>query len=349
MSNEEESLDNLDMDAFLISVESKLRGPFSSLDLGRAIASAHSPREYLQNISMVLPRMDKVVQLRVLVGLLGVDPSEDTDDVIFKILTEAQEAPLHEEWVRVAAGLVQGILFYRHSGERDMGDEVQKLLEKTCKDILSREPLATDADPLFAPYYYSLLNPDTLHRILPECMSNPHFSANENAEIIRQDDTLEQDEQPVSASRLVEEAPAVALPPVIMPGRGTTNTFASKLKQPASKSSMFLPSKKPASATGGRLGRQLAVRTTHCLCTSLQCGLLILPRLVILLLDHEKLGIAHSKAWGCTNTVGKESSAGTDGNRSSGEQWSQCYWLSWSAWWHSNHEVWQQSLQNEND
>jgi hypothetical protein len=264
MSNEEDSPDNQDLDAFLIFVESKLRGPFSSLDLGRAIASARSPREYLQSISKVLPRMEKVVQLRVLVGLLGVDPSEDTDDVIFEILTEAQEAPLHEEWVRVAAGLVQGILFYRDSRERDMGEEAQKLLEKTCKDILSREPLATDVDPLFAPYYYSLLNPDTLQCILPECMSNPHFSVNENAEILKEDETLEQEEQRALASRLVEEAPAAALPPVIMPGRSTMSTFASKPKQTASKTSMFLPSKKPASATGGRLGRQLAVRTTHC-------------------------------------------------------------------------------------
>jgi hypothetical protein len=43
--------------------------------------------------------------LQMLVGILGVDPSEDTDDVIFEFLSEAQEAPLHEEWVRLAAGL----------------------------------------------------------------------------------------------------------------------------------------------------------------------------------------------------------------------------------------------------
>jgi hypothetical protein len=67
--------------------------------------------------------MDKVVQLRALIGILGVDPSNNTDDVIFEILTEAQEAPLHEEWVQVAAGLVQRILFYRDSRARDMGEE----------------------------------------------------------------------------------------------------------------------------------------------------------------------------------------------------------------------------------
>jgi hypothetical protein len=52
------------------------------------------------------------------------------DDVIFEILMEAQEAPLHEEWVQVAAGLVQRILFSRDSRVRDMGEEARKLLEK---------------------------------------------------------------------------------------------------------------------------------------------------------------------------------------------------------------------------
>jgi hypothetical protein len=187
---------------------------------------------------------------------------------MYEILTEAQEAPLHEEWVRVAAGIVQGILFSGDLGERDMGEEAQKLLEKTCQDILSREPVATDTDPLFAPYYFSLLNPDTLQRILPECLSNPHFSANENAEILKQDETLEQEELAMacsaSASRAAEEKAPAALPPVIMPGRGNMRTTASKPKPAATKTSMFLPSK----ATGGRLGRQLAVRTTHCSCKS---------------------------------------------------------------------------------
>jgi DNA/RNA-binding domain of Phe-tRNA-synthetase-like protein len=69
------------------------------------------------------------MQLHALIGILEVDPSDDTD-IIFEILTEAQEAPLHEEWVRVAAGLVQRILFYRDSRARDMREEAQKLLEK---------------------------------------------------------------------------------------------------------------------------------------------------------------------------------------------------------------------------
>ena len=225
-----------------------------------------------------------------------------------------------------------------------MGEEAQKVLEKTCKEILSREPIAPDTDPLFAPYYYSLLNPDTLQHILPECMSNPHFSANENAEILKQDETLEQEEQPASTSRLEEEAPAIALPLVIMPGRSTMSTFASKPKQPASMTSMFLPSKKPAIATRGRLGRQLAVRTTHCLRRSLQCGLLILPRLVVLCLEYEKSGIAHSKGWSCTDASGKESSAGTDDNHGNGEHWRQCHWHAGSAWRRSSHEVWSKSL-----
>jgi hypothetical protein len=62
----------------------------------------------LDRISQVLSRSDKIIQMRVLVGLLGLDPEQDTDRGIDKILTQAQEAPLHKEWVRIIAGLTQG-------------------------------------------------------------------------------------------------------------------------------------------------------------------------------------------------------------------------------------------------
>jgi hypothetical protein len=291
MANEGESA-NHDLDVFLAGVESKLRAPFSSLELSRAISTAPSPREYLETIATVLPRMDKVVQLRVLVGLLGLDPSEDTDVVIHDILTQAQDEMLFEEWVRVAAGLVQGILFSGDEGERNVGEEATKVLIKACggdeaKKLLKQEAESkgkpvdeknlkgildqksdsgassdvVDMNPLFAPYYYSLVNPDTLQRILPECMSNPHFSVNEDADILTEDERREKEEQaaaPASAGRVTEEAAPAALPPVIMPGRKST-AAKPKPKAPAAKASMFLPSRKPAAVVGGRMGREMAV------------------------------------------------------------------------------------------
>lgn len=281
-----------DLDVFLAGVESKLRAPFSSLSLTSAIATAPSPRKYLETIGKVLCRMDKVVQLRVLVALLGLEPSLETDSVVYDILTQAQDEALFEEWVRVAAGLVQGILFSGNEGERDVGEEATRVLIKACggqearkllqeeakgkqvnekhlNGILDQQTVdggassdVVDMNPLFAPYFYSLLNPETLERILPECMTNPHFSVNENADILLEDERKEREEQaaaaPVSTSLVTEEAAApAALPPVIMPGRKSTSANS---KVPAAKSSMFIPSRKPTAVVGGRMGRQMAVR-----------------------------------------------------------------------------------------
>ena len=296
MANEGEST-NHDLDVFLAGVESKLRAPYSSLELSRAISTAPSPREYLETIAKVLPRMDIVVQLRVLVGLLGLDPSEDTDVVVYDILTQAQNDTLFEEWVRVAAGLVQGLIFSGDNGERDVGEEATRVLIKACggpeaKKLLQQEAESkgkqvgekklkgildqkldhgtssnvVDMNPLFAPYYYSLVNSDTLQLILPECMSNPHFSVNEDADILKKDERREREEQAavasVSASRTAEEAAPAAPPPVIMPGRKST-AAKPKPKGPAAKSSMFLTSRKPTAMVGGRMAQQVAVRIYH--------------------------------------------------------------------------------------
>jgi len=298
MANEGETTHH-DLDVFLTGVESKLRAPFSSLEISRAITTAPSSREYLETVGKVLPRMDKVVQLRLLIGLLGVEPSDDTDDSIYDLLTQAQDKTLFEDWTRVAAGLVQGILFSGDTGERDVGKEATEVLIKACggadaKKLLEQEAEqegkdfdeknlngildqqsendassgSIDMNPLFAPYYYSLVNPDTLERILPECMSNPHFSVNEKADVLNEDERREREEQsaaaPVSTGRIAEEAAPSALPPVIMPGRKSTTTKP-KSKAPAAKSSMFLPSRKPTAVVGGRMGRQVVVRILKCL------------------------------------------------------------------------------------
>ena len=104
-----------DLDTFLTSIESKLRGPFSSLDLAKAVTTTAlrgslTPREYLQAIAKVIKRTDKVIQSRMVIGLLGLDPSKDTNDEIYSILEQAQDDD-SEEWVRVISGLIQGIMF----------------------------------------------------------------------------------------------------------------------------------------------------------------------------------------------------------------------------------------------
>jgi hypothetical protein len=202
-----------DLDAFLTSVESKLRGPFSSLDLSKAVSTralrgSLSADEYLDRISQVLSRSDKIIQMRVMVGLLGLDPEQDTDREIDKILTQAQEGPLHEEWVRIISGLVQGIMFQNEDDTRSRGQEANERLEKTCTEIIRRvqeleqdteemqdDPsrlTTADVDPTFAPYRYALLNPTLLKATLPETQSHEHFQVQEEADILLMDQNEDQ-------------------------------------------------------------------------------------------------------------------------------------------------------------
>ena len=123
---------NIDLDLFLTGVESKLRGPFTSLELTKvlttpALRGSHlNEAQYLNQVSKVFSRADKVIQMRILIGLLGLEPDDDDHDgnndldaEIAALIDQAQEAPRHEEWVRVIAGLVQGILFRKNNSNNE--------------------------------------------------------------------------------------------------------------------------------------------------------------------------------------------------------------------------------------
>mmetsp|Transcript_47090 Transcript_47090/g.114944 ORF Transcript_47090/g.114944 Transcript_47090/m.114944 type:complete len:754 (+) Transcript_47090:198-2459(+) len=77
-----------ELDTFLSSIESKLRSPFSSLDLARAANNAaaltttasssnvsgdSAVSEYLRKLLQVITKPDKIIQCRMLIGLLGID------------------------------------------------------------------------------------------------------------------------------------------------------------------------------------------------------------------------------------------------------------------------------------
>jgi hypothetical protein len=292
--------DKEDLDAFLTAVEAKMRGPYSSLDLAKiitthALRGSLSPKEYLNNISRVLSRTDKVIQLRILVGLLGLDPKKETDEEVYKILTQAQESPLHEEWVRIISGLARGILFVEENedGSQELqssrGEEAIRLLDKTCREILNQtRQLEKDTDnsseaegqsslqtsdmyPLFVPYRYSLLNADILDKIIPEHKENPHFQVDFDADILSMDEKLEkvkaeeaQDHKLMSAQQAVipgvtNPKPETEKAAPNFPGFKPTTAKKAAPKAPGkSKASMFMPTKRPG-ITAGRGGRQIAV------------------------------------------------------------------------------------------
>ena len=204
-----------DLDAFLTSVESKLRGPFSSLEFARAVHT-HALRggtvvQYLKNLSTVLARTDKVIQSRILIGLLGLETKEIQTSSqsqgavtreLHRILQQAQTSPTHEQWPRIVAGLVQGIIFVNNNiddNEDDTnetsteftrpcrGAEATEHLTTLCEDVCSTVLSALvgdndgkhnnnnhcpDLNASFVPYHYSLLPPRLVQLLIPELSIN---------------------------------------------------------------------------------------------------------------------------------------------------------------------------------
>jgi hypothetical protein len=221
-----------------------------------------------------------VIQLRMLIGLLGLDPSADTTPEIYKIVTQAQNDDA-EEWARVIAGLTQGIMFQdkdADSRESCRGDEAKKLLSKTCTEVCEQieqeilvdgdgdgddDDLCPDLNACFAPYRYSLIPKHLLEPIIPECCGgrNPHFQVNREARILLMDDKLEAQRakeetklQTVAINKPANGAGAASsssndpsnrtdLPP------GFRRLEAAKKKKTAtSTTNMFMPTKKPAAS-----------------------------------------------------------------------------------------------------
>eukprot|EP00535_Pseudo-nitzschia_heimii_P011982 CAMPEP_0197198026 /NCGR_PEP_ID=MMETSP1423-20130617/33165_1 /TAXON_ID=476441 /ORGANISM="Pseudo-nitzschia heimii, Strain UNC1101" /LENGTH=376 /DNA_ID=CAMNT_0042651855 /DNA_START=101 /DNA_END=1228 /DNA_ORIENTATION=+ len=167
------------LDSFLTTIESKLRGPFSSNDLAKAVSTAalrppstttqfgssgndanDLARKYLQDLSAVFGRTNKVIQCRMLIGLLGLndltknkpaDGDDDGDDPaqyltpeILRILHETQE-DFHEEWVRTTSGLIEGVMFRSkdrsesgNTRESCRGKEAAKIIRDTGTDVCEK-------------------------------------------------------------------------------------------------------------------------------------------------------------------------------------------------------------------
>ena len=149
----------MDLDLFVTAIESKLRGPFSSLDLTKTVTTPAlrgdvSESQYLRQISQVLSKPDKISQMRILIGLLGLDPEPELDQVVYSIIRKAQGkeeqemdgeltheerlAHRYEEWVQVIAGLVQGIMFKEDDESQSYGEEAKSLLDSSCDEIIQK-------------------------------------------------------------------------------------------------------------------------------------------------------------------------------------------------------------------
>jgi hypothetical protein len=331
-------------DAFLTALESKLRQPFSSVEVPKAISDAAS----IRLLQQVLSRAQKVTQLTVLTGLLGMVVVEDDDDRhrdddddaaaveaatvnkdpekddIRSIITMAQQAPEYEEWVRVIAGIVQGVMYSNNSNtnnnnggggdeqqqqqqqqQRPAGEEATQMLASTCREIIDKVRSVQrdtavvdedadfllqqdDIDPMFAPYWQSLLNKPLSpphQSLLLGGNHHHHFVVNETADILHLDDKIEEaksKEEAAHDQNLTAVRGTTTGPHHGTTGNGSSSSSATKLKAavtgktavvaaPATahfpgfrststaaknkpavvqrpKSSLFIPSKKPVTA-----------------------------------------------------------------------------------------------------
>ena len=288
MNSYADNAEAMDSDAFLTQIESKLRGPFTSMDFAKAVASGSTASsEYLSSVLSVLPRAEKVTQLRILIGILGLEPSELLDDEIDRIVTTTQNAPLYEEWVRVISGIVEEILFRRDS-DTIVKNEACRLLDKTSSEILLRIKefdrdvslkeeetehsfTQSDANPLFVPYCYHMMSPSLIKAIIPESKEHSHFKINNDSQILQVDMNMEverlkeeQDHHVVAISSLSKSEPL----PIKMEAAGSSQLLESNDRKIASarakSSSMFMPSKplagRGAVGTGTVLKAQLHQR-----------------------------------------------------------------------------------------
>ena len=304
------------LDAFLTNVEMKLKGPFSSLELPRSVqarqlrmqqqqdkqhdtnnTSEAAAAVFVAQLQKVFEKMDMTTRLRSLVALLGFDSAQDDAQLnaaSYKLLQHAQELTSSSDvWVRVLAGLVQGILFRKVSElknpsereqeeetnsakeERLIGAEAHQVLETTCQTILdqvwelakNQETEASnkqtmEADPTFAPYWYSLLPPDLLQQALPEAsarQTHAHFTIDESADILKVDDQLlleaaanakagpdaTNGTSGTSSNTRTTQAAARRTATPHFPGFRSSSGQQQRRTQPPKKSSMFLPARKP--------------------------------------------------------------------------------------------------------
>lgn len=274
-----------DLDLFLTNIESKLRGPFSSLDLSKAVTTAAlrktmTPPEYLENLNQVLLRTDKVSQLRILIGLLGLEPEIELDQKVLQVLTTAQEDS-DEPWVKAIAGLIQGIMFRTeddNSRQSCRGKYAEMRLNKTANDVCERVlkcmretkelnggKYPADYNAHYIPFRYSMVSEALREKAQVEPFSNPHFTVNWDADILKVDENLEaqrakeaQEHVPIQlpTSTAASKAAAAAVPP------GATNLPAgfkpaNLIKKATTKpsSSLFLTRPNPAAKKAQLAGR----------------------------------------------------------------------------------------------
>lgn len=220
----------MDKESFLLvaaQIESRLRNPFTSLDLASTIEREVDPISFLRNLDWFLfdptstdhTKMDKLVKLRILIALLGLDrmamawkgtnrantsdeegrTGSSGDSIVWNMVTNALQAPDDEEWTRMVAGIVKGKLFYCDDEDNDR-TEYRALLQKNNERIIQQTiPSFTTSKPCpetyyYAPIRYHLLDPPILQQCFSELYDHNqyHFTPNLDCDLLLLDSRAEQ-------------------------------------------------------------------------------------------------------------------------------------------------------------
>ncbi|KAL7493008.1 hypothetical protein ACHAWT_002452 [Skeletonema menzelii] len=188
--DDDHDINDEDLDAFLVLIESRLRADWTSPDLSRIIASQgskssrtgagnalttlpsgnpSSPSKFLRLIKKVFHLAAKPIKLRALMSVLGLEsdravssssnhsaligtsypmPSHDdsagdldgkkTDKIIWELLQKAETDD--DEWVRVVAGILRGMMFKSSSGNGD-AEPVNHHEHSSCRGSIAEEEL----------------------------------------------------------------------------------------------------------------------------------------------------------------------------------------------------------------
>jgi len=256
----------VDFDSLLISVENKLKAPFSSLDFSKLFhssslnltipfvkGSSSQQREYerivressssswlsaayISLLTHILHRMTKPIQLQLLVAIIGIDhqrhqqqplhqQDDDDDDQLIDVaiqgLSERAQRVDMDEWVRVLAGTIQGLVYHNDNNNKTSstnstmatwGHETQSLWNKAMDQIISKiqetvrdanqkktvvkneidqrndtcPPLHGGGDicPFYIPFHYSLLPQSLVESCLPDLLKDTSRNASPDTQFI---------------------------------------------------------------------------------------------------------------------------------------------------------------------
>jgi len=190
------SEDQARLDNFLTTLESKLKNPFTSIEVKKLIKD----QQHTEDLSRVFCKLNKAAKCRVLVGLLLMDKDEinsfvsvdnpRSSGMSLNIIEEVLKSDDEDDWVKVLAEIVQdkiSSITQECVRVKSTAENIWKQIESSFASMEKDLQTVNDPLPQIAPYFYSLADPGGS----PSENINPHFEVQWSASILSVDKELE--------------------------------------------------------------------------------------------------------------------------------------------------------------